>query len=364
MTKPRSKLRARRKKSCPLPNERHSLVLRAESGEEIECEIFAAADDSVVCGILHEPTRIAEIEDLPREWPVSEAPSCDSAQLQCGHVFHVSAIALHFLVGNMRCPVCRAGVADRMHIECVPLPIRLPYEEKVERMQIAENEPLRLEEIRDDVRNVLANLELVFSILGEGAGAPPRTTARTRIVWSPEHLEIIQQQVVTNIGEAVEFGLQRSFQRLVRSVVSRQLEHNSAGLVRFSLQHPLVPVNIVSKEISVADAWNGFFNTLDDACVAKNENLTARSQPDPILLYCAAVAGSDYVGVIKAAYDNISAAPQITTQINTLMLVNIASYVRQVIESIRDAVEQHTSFDAQSAFEFTNNAINGLVFAT
>jgi hypothetical protein len=56
------------------------------------------------------------------------------------------------------------------------------------------------------------------------------------------------------------------------------------------------------------------------------------------------------------------AAPQLTAELNTLMLVNIAAYVRQVLESIRDAVELHTGFDPHTSDEITAQAINGLRF--
>jgi hypothetical protein len=44
------------------------------------------------------------------------------------------------------------------------------------------------------------------------------------------------------------------------------------------------------------------------------------------------------------------------------MLVNIAGYVRHVLESIRDAVELHTGFDSHTSVEITAEAINGLRF--
>ncbi len=45
------------------------------------------------------------------------------------------------------------------------------------------------------------------------------------------------------------------------------------------------------------------------------------------------------------------------------MLVNIAAYVRQVLESIREAVELHTGFDTGGTqVEITAQAVNGLQF--
>ena len=362
---PRPRARKRRLNSLqPLPHgpRMHVLSLRACSGEQIQCQLFAASDDQVSCGIMHEPTHTAEVDDLPREWPVDGGDACNSAKLACGHVFHAAALALHFLVSDMRCPVCRAGVCDRLDIECVPAAIRAAYAAKADSVRKAEIAPQELEALRDDIRYVLTDLEVVFAVLGSGNGAPPRTTARTRVVWNAEHLQTIEQQVVSSAGESSEFAVQRSFQRLVRGIVGRQLEHNPAGCVRFSLQHPLVPVTIASESISVADAWNGFFNTIPEQ--ASTCEHTSLNEPETILLYCPPVAGVNPVGALKATYHFESAAPRITAQINTLMLVNIASYVRQVLDSIRDAVEHHTSFDTTDVVEVTQDAVNGVQFSS
>ena len=69
------------------------------------------------------------------------------------------------------------------------------------------------------------------------------------------------------------------------------------------------------------------------------------------------------VGFIRAHFAGAAAAPQLTAELNTLMLVNIAAYVRQVLESIREAVELHTGFDTGGTqVEITAQAVNGLQF--
>ena len=84
----------------------------------------------MVCGIMHEPTRTVEVDNLPCAWPLPAGGQRDSAKLACGQVFHPPALALHFLVSDMHCPVCRTGPAERMDIESVPAQIRPAYAEK------------------------------------------------------------------------------------------------------------------------------------------------------------------------------------------------------------------------------------------
>jgi hypothetical protein len=340
-------------------------------GEVLLCELYVASDDSVTCSIMHESTRAVEIDELPRQWPCGES-ACNSARLQCGHVFHPSALALHFLVTDMRCPVCRAGLSSLMDIESVPAQVRPAFAAKTQRVQAAAQLPIDITQLREDILHVLCNIEVMFSVLGNGQH---RACARTRLVFEPQHLEAIEQQVLSSwdgapqaqdlpghntlsSASSSEFDMHRSFQRLVRGIVARQHQHDAGRQVRFALLHPLVPVTIASLDISVTDAWSAFFNSPAETQLSD----LSTAQPDPIPLYCAAIAGTAPVGFIKASFADASAAPRLTAQLNTLMLVNIAGYVREVLESIREAVELHTGFDAEIPPEITVQAINGVVF--
>ena len=384
-------------------------IENAATGEELLCELFAAADDSVDCSIMHEPTRGVEVDDLPSKWPVGGCEA-NSAQLVCGHVFHPAALALSFLVGDMRCPVCRAGPLGRMLLESVPAAIRPAYAAKIERVASAAHTPEEIEQLRADITHVLANLEVGLLVLGADNEAT-RASARTRVVFQPGDVDAIEQQVLrAQAGgagtqgagtlastlastltreSASTFGMHRSFQRLARAVVGRQVCHNAAGRVRFALVHPLVPVPISSRDMSVAEAWHEFFNAPGaDSEGADSESAASEpgaggepggpsepggpgepseprppdAQPRPIPLFCAAVASTHPVGFVHAHFAGAAAAPELTTELNTLMLVNIAAYVRQVLESIRDAVETHTDFDAPMEVEITAQAVNGLQF--
>jgi hypothetical protein len=207
-------------------------------------------------------------------------------------------------------------------------------------------------------------------------------------VFEPSQIDVIERQMLQAGGGSGNetntlatdspstFGMHRSFQRLARAVVGRQLEHNSGGRVRFALVHPLVPVPISSRDISVAEAWHEFFNApapeLDPeldlpveplaAPLAAPREPGAAAQPRPIPLFCAAVAGTHPIGFLRAHFAGAASAPQITAELNTLMLVNIAAYVRQVLESIRDAIQLHTGFDGHTEVEITAQAVNSMQF--
>jgi len=58
------------------------------------------------CHILHEDAAMVSTDDLlglPSSWLMKGRGYCFT-QLPCGHTFHVSALALSFLTGKMRCP--------------------------------------------------------------------------------------------------------------------------------------------------------------------------------------------------------------------------------------------------------------------
>ena len=65
----------------------------------------ALSDAPARCSILHEDTHLVGFADLPDAWPAASGPPVRTAELPCGHTYHVSALALHFLSNDMRCVV-------------------------------------------------------------------------------------------------------------------------------------------------------------------------------------------------------------------------------------------------------------------
>lgn len=72
------------------------------------------------CGIFHTPIADVHVPGLG-QWlenatDAANAADYDAAQLPCGHVFATSALAVHCVSNDMRCPVCRRGPTERAQI--------------------------------------------------------------------------------------------------------------------------------------------------------------------------------------------------------------------------------------------------------
>ena len=114
--------------------------------------------------------------------------TANSAQLVCRHVFHPAALVLHFLVSDMRCPVCRAGHPQRMDIASVPEDLRTAYAEKSKLIDSTALQPVDDDNQRQDIVEVLAHMEIVFSVLGDNNSLPDRAAVRTRVVFEAGHV--------------------------------------------------------------------------------------------------------------------------------------------------------------------------------
>lgn len=75
------------------------------------------ASDTDECSIWHEAIKDVQIDGLPKNWKLSH----NAIKLPCEHIFHASAIALHFLTNNMSCPICRDGDAQhKLDVSSIP----------------------------------------------------------------------------------------------------------------------------------------------------------------------------------------------------------------------------------------------------
>jgi hypothetical protein len=103
---------------------------RSEALEETPVLLRRSHPDEP-CGIFHIPIPDVDVPGLgpwlengfdgaDAENGVAGADAFDSAacaaQLPCGHVFAVAALAVHCVVNDMRCPVCRRGPPARAEI--------------------------------------------------------------------------------------------------------------------------------------------------------------------------------------------------------------------------------------------------------
>lgn len=324
---------------------------RASSGAyETICNLFLTNDMLITCPIMQEPTCSALIEDLPGIWPLQNKNIANTVRLPCSHTFYVHALALHFLATDMRCPVCRTGSAVPMDILSVPLSIRHLYANKLSGLhqRTIENEVESIDPMH--IVNVLENLEVEMRVFEGSEGNPMRTwsshisTARTRVVFQQQHVEDIQRSILTvassnstdiDVSMTTNFTVHRSFQRLIRCIVGRRHMYNKQGVVRFALTHPLLPLSFRSNELSIADAWNDHFSAGATAagCVP---------------LFCGSIGGTEPVAYLRSVYCSESNTTSITVDVNMHIIINISSYVSDVLDSIRESVRQHTSLDYPS----------------
>ncbi len=316
---------------------------KANSGEyETVCKLFSTDKSEHMCAIMHEPTCSASVDNLPELWPLENAEGesaagANTVQLECSHLFYAPALAFHFLVKDMRCPVCRQGCLEKMHLLSVPLSVRHLYEAKVQALvQNTLHDEFASVNLMQ-IASVLSDLEVEMRIFPPSANTPNVHTpwashtasARTRVIFEPEHVEHIQQRVLGNNTDApltTNFAVHRSFQRLIRSIIGRHYFLNTGCRVRFALTHPLIPLRFRSHEMAIGHTWLTHFTSPDSSSIP---------------LFCPGVAGTEPVGFIRCAFCPTTVTTSITVDMNMYIIINIVTNVSDISDSIRDTVQQH-----------------------
>jgi len=306
------------------------------------CHLYSTDDSTIICPIMHEPPCSAQLEDIPSIWPLLDNSSANTVRLACAHVFFVPALVLHFLVTNMRCPVCRAGSSQKMNIECVPLDVRDSYLTKLSSLQQRTMQEDIIDMLPEHISNVLSELELEMRIFTVSPQDPTvlihNATAKTRIVFDAQHVADIQSrsaaQYNPNIDESqmqmiTNFAVHRSFQRLIRGILGRHYLQQTPSSVCFALTHPLLPLGFKSNLMSVNEVWNRYF-------------VQGTSHVDVgIPFFCANIGGTEALAYMRCALCSISRTTSITIDVNMHVIINIISYVSDVLESIRAGVQEH-----------------------
>jgi hypothetical protein len=309
----------------------------------IACELFYTETNNFMCPIMHESTNSATVDNIPSTWPVigQNYTHANTARLPCSHVFFAPALALHFLASNMRCPVCRAGSSEIMDIAAVPEIIRNLYASKLQGLHRRTVE----EEMTDiqpaHISQVLTELEVEMQMYmptnhPEQFFQHHSATARTRIIFDEQHVQQIQNSMLafaTSNSQAEEtdlpmtnFTMHRSFQRLICCILARHHEQNSGGMIRFALSHPLLPLTFRSDPMSVDDVYLKYLTSCTET---------------KIPLYCIDVAGTSPLAFLRPSYCKATATTTLTIDVNIHMIINISTYVSDVIESIREGMRQH-----------------------
>jgi len=306
------------------------------------CQLYSTQDSTLVCPIMHEPPCSAQLEDIPATWPLLDNNFANTVRLECAHVFFVPALVLHFLVTNMRCPVCRAGSSQKMNIACVPLDVRDSYLSKLSALQQRTMQEDMIDMLPEHISNVLSELELEMRIFTSSPQDPAvlihNATAKTRIVFDAQHVADIQSRSASLINPNLDepqfqmitnFAVHRSFQRLIRGILGRHHLQQTPSSVCFALTHPLLPLGFKTNLMSVNDVWNRYFVQ------------GARHVDVGIPFFCANIGGTEALAYMRCALCSISRTTSITIDVNMHVIINIISYVSDVLESIRAGVQEH-----------------------
>ena len=157
--------------------------------------------------------------------------------------------------------------------------------------------------------------------------------------------------------QMAEFNVHRSFQRIIRGVVERQLNMNSS--VVFTLSHPFLPVHIGSVEMSIRDMYDTLFNVFTMRGSVESQSSGS------VALFCLEAAGTQAVARLETLFEGSNALPTITMKINVSMVYNIAIDFLQRVEHyipIGDNVDSIDEFSNPANVVAVTQSHSGWVF--
>lgn len=301
-----------------------SVCMRWCSNEhEVYYDVKLIADDSIMCGIMHESVNDVDPDNLPRLWTLQCNPSCEiilpspgcfdvsnkthivnCVTLSCGHQFHISVLAIHFALNDMRCPICREGNNGKLclqELEIAPAELHLletyvnasrqrsRTEEETEN-EIALN--MHRENMLQSVMNawtlfsrpmhlrtftlsglnnilqssllLLANItvsDATTSSYLHNSSTPYQSITRNHIpsvTWQSRLLQDPDQNTSTSITSNIEtpaghtsYRVHRSFRRFLFSSMDRMSGSDNVFL-HFTVDHPLLPHALFSRPIQIS----------------------------------------------------------------------------------------------------------------
>ena len=296
----------------------------------------------IQCQIMQDDTKDVSFDDLPNIWPTANSTHKDTlviantAMLQCGHVFHPSAIALHFLTMHMKCPMCRKGSDHVLDVKSLPIETQKSLCEKTALMREVVEDETRMQ--RHQIEAILSDLELHIQIRVPVSGhvglSKILSVLNTRILCTEDIIQQIESERRdsengNNTPNLLKFMVHRSFQRVFRSVLQRYFDLHNNSTVLFVLLHPLVPVTICSKEVKISHVLENLFckDEPQDSCLVDHDK-------KQIPLFCQSIAGNEAVAKLVCVEEREGDLTVLSMEINISMILNIASHVADIFGSI------------------------------
>jgi hypothetical protein len=337
---------------------------------------------------MQDPTHLVDVPDLPQAWPRADDlgssvvggghAGANTVHLPCGHVFSPCALALHFLVQDMRCPICRVGCKTRMDVACVPGDIRPIYAKKMEQLEEAAGGDVDTTGLLEVFTNM--HLQVILRFRRPSSRTPrsnvhAESLIHSRLILREEdiatHMHAIQQ--LSGQGGAPAgapegpapapadadapapadadadadapagapegpapaahasvmglFGTHRSFQRIIQSILERQ---DASSNVVFVLQHPLMPLEISSSEMSVQSAHAALFGVHSGQAQG----------PVSIPLFCSAISGVEPIAHVHSAFNPTHNTANISVGINLRVMLDMSVYVTQVLDHLSGLADE------------------------
>lgn len=214
-----------------------------DTADSLQCTLTARGDDDAVdCGIFHCPTAEVAIDKLPSTWNLNGV-DYNTVTLPCGHHYNPSALALHFLTLNMRCPVCRQGHDECMYIHCLPPSIRTSFAQK-------KQEVLERGEQEDTLLTLLQSISIDISEI-------ERDFRMVMVISTNQHSRVILQTPIQALaslatGRFVPFRTQQSFQRILNLELARFCSIPNTT-ISFSIQHPVMFLAMQTQNVLVSE---------------------------------------------------------------------------------------------------------------
>lgn len=202
--------------------------------------------EAALCHILHELAGSVRIEGVPSEWNIAQRP-VTTARLPCGHTYGVSALAVHFLANDMRCPVCRAGHTVRMRLDSVPPDLQDCFACKTSRMREDSGDETDTDTEDSSVWEISVNeIERDLRLTAEISSQDT-----THVLTTTVHRDREQTHPVPDTGMR-RYDIQHSFTRKLGMYIARH--HLRADTcLRVYVDHPLFHSVLSSMRVALSD---------------------------------------------------------------------------------------------------------------
>lgn len=86
---------------------------------------------------------LGEVEGEDRKSFLTRQPDITISTLPCGHIFDIVAVAKHFVLNSLTCPICRSGIPKKASVRSLPPHLRSEMRDTLQRCRYANRCALR-----------------------------------------------------------------------------------------------------------------------------------------------------------------------------------------------------------------------------